>query len=83
MSPRQRSSGRKSFSISERNCAKKIFSGNIHLDQSPSLTECAIAIDNNSDLSYRTPAQLKAWIKNQINKKTNVPKKTKCKDASN
>lgn len=81
MSPRRRSSGRKSWSITETSCAKNIFSENIDLDDTPSLAECAVAIDNNADLSHRSPAQLKAWIQNQINKKGNETKKTKCKDA--
>lgn len=83
MSPRPRTSGRKSWNITELNCAKTLFSENIQLNETPSLSECSIAIENNHELSHRSPAQLKAWIHNQITKKKRDTQKTKGKTTLN
>lgn len=68
---------RKSWSREEINAAKDYFKEHLYLREVPSMPECAIAIENLQVLGTRSPAQLKAWVNNQIRKKTTSKTKGK------
>lgn len=47
-----------------------VFKEHIQYNEVPTMVECVKAIKSSSTLSNRTPTQLRAWVANQIKKKT-------------
>lgn len=56
----------------ERRAVRKLFKANLEEEKLPSVSECKDAIFKNSPLKNRNAVQLKAYINNQITKKSRV-----------
>lgn len=61
---------RKSWSTPERKKVLDLFGSNIETGELPTLPECSTAINSYQVLQDRSPAQLKAWVHNEIKKKS-------------
>lgn len=49
----------------------ELFQNNIKNGSFPSMSDCVNAVKNYKSLHIRSPAQLKAWVVNQMNKTIN------------
>lgn len=61
-------SKKRSWNGQEKETALNLFKEHINCGELPSYPECVQAIKNNTDLKDRSPAQLKSWLSNQIQK---------------
>ncbi|KAG5890674.1 hypothetical protein JTB14_011640 [Gonioctena quinquepunctata] len=68
---------RRSWNTPERTLVEDVFKEHIHINEIPSLMECKMAIKSSSTLESRTPTQLRAWVANQIKKKSTKTSKNR------